>query len=60
MSGAKITFTVPPPSNSPFIFRRAFLGAIRTAISQAHADGMIDVKTAVAALAALPIADPPK
>jgi len=60
MSGTQISFAMPPSSSSPFVFKRALLGAIRTAISQAHADGMIDVKTAVAALAALPIADPPK
>jgi hypothetical protein len=53
-----ITFIMPPASESPFLFRRALLAAIRSAISEAHVDGQIDVQTTVAALGALPMTEP--
>lgn len=55
---ASITIEIPPLSDQPFIFRRAFLGAVRTAISQAQIAGRIDVELAVACFRALPIAEP--
>jgi hypothetical protein len=55
-----ITFKLPPQAESPFLFRRTLLNAIRLAVSDAHIAGQIDVKTAVAALAALPMPDAPK
>jgi hypothetical protein len=56
----EVTFKIPPPTEQPFLFRAALLNAIRSAISQAHVDGSIDVATAVRCLSALPMpADSP-
>jgi hypothetical protein len=56
----EVRFTIPSPADNAFLFRRALLDAIRSAISQAHVDGVLDVATAVRCLAALPMpADPP-
>ncbi len=57
---ATIAVNMPAPAESPFLFRRAFLNAIRTAISQAQIDGRIDAATAVACNRALPPATPDK
>jgi hypothetical protein len=53
-----IAVTIPPQSDSAFVFRREFLGAIRKAISEAQVAGTIDTDIAVACFKALPIADP--
>jgi hypothetical protein len=50
----QIVFNVPPPSDSSFLFRRAFLDAIRTAISKAQIAGEIDAQTAIECFKALP------
>jgi hypothetical protein len=55
-----ITFEIPPAADSPFLFRRAFLAAIRTAISQAQIDCRIDAAIAVECNRALPPATPDK
>jgi hypothetical protein len=55
---ATITFTIPPPAESPFTFRRALLDAIRSAISAAQVAGEIDAQAAVECCRALPMAEP--
>jgi hypothetical protein len=55
-----ITFTIPPPADSPFLFRRALLDAIRSAISAAQIAGGIDTSLAIDCLKALPMPDAPK
>jgi hypothetical protein len=55
-----ITFEIPPASEQSFIFRREFLGAIRTAIGNAQIAGEIDAELAIACCKALPPAIPDK
>jgi hypothetical protein len=55
---SEITFTIPAPADSPFLFRRAFIAAIRSAIAAAQTAGEPDVDVAVACFKALPPADP--
>lgn len=55
-----IRFEIPPPSDQPFLFQRAFLHAIRKAIGEAHIAGEIDAATAVACNRALPAETPDK
>jgi hypothetical protein len=54
----EITFTIPPPADSPFLFRRAFLEAIRSAISEAQILGEIDAAMALECFKALPVPPP--
>jgi hypothetical protein len=53
-----ITFQIPPPADSPYLFRRAFLASIRQAIGAAQVAGELDTATAVECFKALPPADP--
>jgi len=55
---SEITFTIPGPADSPFLFRRAFIAAIRSAIAAAQTAGVLDTDRAVACFKALPPADP--
>lgn len=55
---SSVTFEIPPPADSQFLFQRAFLDAIRKAISEAQIRGDIDTDVAVACFRALPIAEP--
>jgi hypothetical protein len=48
------TFEMPPAADSQFLFRRAFLAAIRKAISEAHIRGEISAAIAVECNRALP------
>jgi hypothetical protein len=54
-----ITVEIPSTSEQPFLFQRAFLGAIRKAIGEAQIAGKIDAATAVACNRALPPAATP-
>jgi hypothetical protein len=54
-----IAFEIPPSAESPFIFRRDFLAAIRSAISSAQIAGTIDTAVAVACFKALPVVAEP-
>jgi hypothetical protein len=60
MSTAKITFELPAAGDSPFIFRRRFLGAIRDAIAHAQINGEVDAEIAVECFKSLPMPDVPK
>jgi hypothetical protein len=61
VAATQMAFTIPLPAGNAFLFRRALLDAIRSALSQAHVDGLIDVQTAVRCLSALPMpADQPR
>jgi len=51
-----IAITIPPRADSPFLFRRAFLAAIRKAVSEAQIRGDISA-IAVECNRALPITD---
>jgi hypothetical protein len=53
-----LTVEIPPAAESQFLFRRAFLNAIRLAINEAQIAGTIDAPTAVECFKALPIMEP--
>jgi hypothetical protein len=53
-----ITFEIPPRSDQPYLFRRDFVNAIRTAIGKAQIEGEIDAALAVECLKALLVASP--
>jgi hypothetical protein len=53
-----VTVAIPPPAESPFVFRRAFLHAIRKAIGDAQIAGELDETTAVECFKAFAPADP--
>jgi hypothetical protein len=57
---SNITITIPPAAESPFLFRRAFLAAIRSAISQAQIAGELEAAVVVECFKALPPATPDK
>lgn len=50
---ASITIEIPPAAENGFIFRRAFVHAIRLAIGAAQINGDIDAQTAIECLRAL-------
>jgi hypothetical protein len=54
---AIITVEIPPQAENTFIFRRAFLNAIRLAISREQIAGNIDVAVAVECMKALPVVE---
>jgi hypothetical protein len=56
---SEIRFTIPSAADSAFLFRRAFLGAIRKAIGDAQIRGEIDAELAVECCKALPPATAP-
>jgi hypothetical protein len=58
MSDVTFTFTVPPAGESTFLFRRAFVGAIRDAIAKKQIAGEIDAPLAVEMFRALPVEEP--
>jgi hypothetical protein len=60
LSRPRITFEIPPPADSQYLFRRTFIAKIRSAIAQAQTAGEIDTPTAIACFKCLPIADPPQ
>jgi hypothetical protein len=49
-----LTVEIPPAAETAFLFRRAFVHAIRVAIGAAHNNGELDAVTAVECLRALP------
>ena len=51
---ASVTIEIPAAADSPFLFRRAFVHAIRVAIGAAQIRGDIDACTTVELLRALP------
>jgi hypothetical protein len=51
---SRIAVEIPPAPENAFLFRRAFLGAIRKAIGDAQIAGDIDAATAVECFKALP------
>jgi hypothetical protein len=51
---ARITFEIPTPCENSFAWRRKFLESIRSAIGQAHINGVIDARIAVESCRALP------
>jgi hypothetical protein len=53
-----LTVEIPPAAESPFLFRRAFVHAIRVAIGDAQIAGELDAATAVECLRSLPPAAP--
>ena len=55
---ASITVEIPPASETPFLFRRAFLHAVRLAIGAAQIAGTVDAATLVECMRALPPAAP--